>query len=51
MDVRLKLDGTYVLKYQTFSVADNEYEPNIVGTYDFGPRMTGQRARAYVKQG
>ena len=50
MDIRLKLDGTYVLKYQDFSVADNAYDRNIVGTWDFGPRMS-VKARAYVKKG
>ena len=49
-DVRLKLDGTYVLKYQNFSVANNAYDPNIVGTWDFGSRMS-IKARAYVKKG
>jgi iron complex outermembrane receptor protein len=49
-DVRLKLDGTYVLKYQTFSEATNAYDRNMVGTWDFGSRMT-VKARAYVKQG
>jgi iron complex outermembrane recepter protein len=50
MDVRLRLDGTYVLKYQSFSVADNEYEPNIVGTWDFGPRMQAN-VQALVRKG
>lgn len=50
MDWRLKLDGTYVLKYQSFSVGDNAYEPNVVGTYDFGSRMS-VKARMYVKSG
>ncbi len=50
MDIRLKLDGTYVLKYQEFSVADNAYDRNIVGTWDFGSRMA-VKARAYVKKG
>ncbi len=50
MDWRVKLDGTYVLKYQDFSVTDNSYGPDYVGTYDFGSRMT-VKARLYVKQG
>ncbi len=49
-DVRLKLDGTYVLNYQTFNVGKNVYYPNMVGTYDFGSRMT-VKARANVRKG
>jgi iron complex outermembrane receptor protein len=49
-DVRLKLDGTYVWKYQEFSVADNAYSQNQTGTYDFGARLR-IKARAYVKKG
>jgi len=50
MDWRLKLDGTYVLKYQSYSVTDGAYEPDVVGTYDFGSRMS-VKARLYVKKG
>jgi iron complex outermembrane receptor protein len=39
-DFRVKLDGTYVWKYQNFSVTDNAYEPNITGTWDFGSRLS-----------
>jgi iron complex outermembrane receptor protein len=39
-DFRLKLDGSYVWKYQDFSVTDNAYDPNITGTWDFGPRLS-----------
>ncbi|KQQ91877.1 TonB-dependent receptor [Massilia sp. Leaf139] len=49
-DVRVKLDGSYVLKYQDYSVANQAYLDNIVGTYDFGPRMQA-KLRTYVKQG
>ena len=49
-DVRLKLDGTYVLKYQTYNVGKGAYNRNFVGTYDFGSRMT-VIARANVKKG
>ena len=49
-DVRLKLDGSYVWKYQEFSVADNAYDRNITGTWDFGPRLR-VKARANVKLG
>nr|AGU11964.1 TonB-dependent Receptor Plug Domain [uncultured organism] len=49
-DVRLKLDGSYIWKYQDYSVADGAYEKNIVGTYDYGSRLK-VKLRAYVKQG
>ena len=49
-DVRLKLDGTYVLKYQTFDVGQGAYGRNQVGTYDFGSRMSVV-ARANVRKG
>jgi iron complex outermembrane receptor protein len=48
--VRLKMDGTYVWKYQEFSVADNAYEQNTAGIYDFGPRLS-VKTRMYVKKG
>ena len=50
MDWRLKLDGTYLLKYQNFSVAEGKYDRDIVGTYDYGSRMQ-VKARMYVKKG
>ena len=49
-NVRLKMDGTYVWKFQEFSVTDNAYGPNLTGTYDFGSRL-GIVANAYVKKG
>lgn len=49
-DIRLKLDGNYVWKYQEFSVANNAYYYNEAGTYDYGARLR-LRTRAYVKQG
>ena len=49
-DVRLKLDGSYVWKYQDFSVTDNNYSSNYAGTYDFGSRLR-VKARVYVKKG
>ena len=48
--VRLTLDGSYVWKFQTFSVTDNAYGPNQKGTYDEGPRLAVV-AKAYLKQG
>ncbi len=36
---RLKLEGTYLWKYQEFSVADNAYDTNMAGTYDMGSRL------------
>jgi len=50
MDWRLKVDGNYILKYQDFSVTDNQYGPDLMGTWDMGNRMT-VKARLYVKQG
>jgi len=49
-DIRLKLDGNYVWKYQDYSVANNAYYYNEAGTYDYGARLR-LRTRAYVKQG
>jgi len=34
-DFRLKLDGSYVWKYQNYSQALNAYDENIAGTWDF----------------
>ena len=34
--IRLKLEGAYVWKYQEFSVADNAYGPNLAGVYAAG---------------
>lgn len=48
--VRLSMDGSYIWKYQEFSVTDNAYGPNQTGTYDFGSRLTVV-SRAYVKTG
>ncbi|MFC5513922.1 TonB-dependent receptor plug domain-containing protein [Massilia jejuensis] len=49
-DVRIKLDGTYVLKYQEYSVANDAYGPNQAGTWDFGPRMRAKLS-TYAKKG
>ncbi|MFM2085424.1 MAG: hypothetical protein RLZZ237_293 [Pseudomonadota bacterium] len=48
--VRLNLEGTYLWKYQEYSVATNSYDSNISGTYDLGPRMN-IKARASLKAG
>jgi iron complex outermembrane receptor protein len=48
--VRLKLEGTYLWKYQEFSVADNAYDDNLSGTYDMGSRMKA-KFRASLKAG
>jgi iron complex outermembrane receptor protein len=49
-DVRMKLDGSYLLRYQTFSVADNAYGENQAGNYDRGGRMRA-KLRTYAKLG
>lgn len=38
-DLRLRLEGNYTLKYQTFSQADGAYTADQSGTYDFGSKM------------
>lgn len=48
--VRLKLEGTYLWKYQEFSLTDNAYDTNIAGTYDMGSRMKA-KMRANIKTG
>jgi iron complex outermembrane receptor protein len=48
--VRLKLEGTYLWKYQEFSVTDNAYDSNMAGTYDMGSRMKA-KLRGNVKAG
>ena len=48
--VRLKLEGTYLWKYQEFSVTDNAYDSNMAGTYDLGSRMKA-KLRGNVKAG
>ncbi|WP_246464676.1 TonB-dependent receptor plug domain-containing protein [Undibacterium seohonense] len=41
-DLRLQLEGNYVLNYQEFSQADNAWGPRQEGTYDFGGSMSGK---------
>ena len=48
--VRLKLEGTYLWKYQEFSVTDNAYDTNMAGTYDMGSRLK-TKLRASLKAG
>ena len=48
--VRLKLEGTYLWKYQEFSVTDNAYDTNMAGTYDMGSRLR-TKLRASLKSG
>lgn len=49
-DIRLKMDGNYVWKYQTYNVAANTFYQNTAGTWDFGSRLK-VKLRAYVKKG
>jgi iron complex outermembrane receptor protein len=48
--VRLKLEGTYLWRYQEFSVADNAYEDNRAGSYDYGSRLK-TKLRANLQAG
>jgi iron complex outermembrane receptor protein len=48
--LRLRLEGNYTLKYQTFSQADNAYTEDQSGTYDFGSKLRA-KARAAWKMG
>ena len=48
--VRLKLEGTYLWKYQEFSVTDNAYDTNLAGNYDMGSRLKA-KLRASLKAG
>jgi iron complex outermembrane receptor protein len=48
--VRLKLEGTYLWKYQQFSQTDNAYDTNMAGTYDLGGRLN-TKLRGSLKTG
>ena len=48
--VRLKLEGSYLWKYQEFSVTDNAYDTNLAGNYDLGSRLK-TKLRASLKAG
>lgn len=47
---RLKLEGTYMLKYQEFSVTTNAYGNNMAGNYDMGSRLR-TKLRGSLKAG
>lgn len=49
-NIRIKLDGSYMLKFQTFLVADNAYSENQAGTYDVGARLR-MKLRGALKLG
>ncbi|WP_235914537.1 TonB-dependent receptor plug domain-containing protein [Rugamonas rivuli] len=49
-ELRLKLEGTYALNYQSFIVADNAYGMNAAGNYDIGARLR-TKLRASMKVG
>ena len=38
-DMKIKLEGAYLLNYQTYSEADGKYNPNTAGNYDGGSRL------------
>ena len=48
-DFRLKLDGTYVWKYQSYSQALNAYDENIAGTWDYDNPNAGSRLKTVTK--
>jgi iron complex outermembrane receptor protein len=48
--VRLKLEGSYLWKYQEFSVTDNAYGANLAGNYDYGSRLK-TKLRGSLKNG
>jgi iron complex outermembrane recepter protein len=49
-DLRLRLDGNYTLKYQTFLQSNNDYSADQSGTYDFGSKLR-LKVRAAWKKG
>lgn len=48
--VRLKLEGSYLWKYQEFSVTDNAYAGNMAGNWALGSRLN-TKLRASLKAG
>jgi iron complex outermembrane receptor protein len=48
--VRLKLEATYLWKYQQWSQTDNAYDTNMAGTYDLGGRLN-TKLRGSLKTG
>ena len=49
-DLKIKLDGTYLLNYQSFLVADNAYGMNNAGNYTGGGRLA-TKLRTSLKSG
>ncbi|MYN27503.1 TonB-dependent receptor plug domain-containing protein [Duganella levis] len=49
--VRLKLEGSYLWKYQQFSQTDNAYDTNMAGTYDLGAGRLNTKLRGSLKNG
>jgi iron complex outermembrane receptor protein len=49
-DFRLKLDGNYIWKYQSYSQALGKYDENISGTWDLGSRLSAV-FKVYMKKG
>jgi iron complex outermembrane receptor protein len=48
--LKVKAEGNYARNYQTFSVANNAWNPNIVGNWDFGGKLDG-KLTASLKSG
>ncbi|WP_432381147.1 TonB-dependent receptor plug domain-containing protein [Duganella sp. P38] len=48
--VRLKLEGNYLWKYQEYSLTKNAYGDNMAGNYDMGSRLK-TKLRASLKNG
>jgi iron complex outermembrane receptor protein len=47
--LRLRLEGNYTLKYQTYSEADGAYTQDQSGTYDFGSKLRAKVRAAWKK--
>jgi iron complex outermembrane receptor protein len=47
--LRLRVDGNYTLKYQTFQVSSNSYSEDQSGTYDFGSKLRLKAGAQWVK--
>jgi iron complex outermembrane receptor protein len=44
------VDGNYIWKYQSYSVATGSYDPNISGTWDLGSRLS-LVSKLFMKRG